>query len=531
MQKIVSSSGLLFCIFFNFLNGIGYCQSNPWSYLGTLSVGGVGGDVGRTITTDNFGNVFFAGDFGGTVNFAPPPGVFNLTANSGSDAFISGYNVGAGYLGTLRIGGNGSEHINAIRARNGNIVYVGEYQLGNYPVTYSMDFNPFSTTYGFPSGAPFTPDMFTSHGDNDLFITKINPAGYQWTISIGGASWEQATDVAIDSNDNIYVIGYYANSFTDFDPGPATYNLISNAGFNTPTVFVASYDTNKTFRWAKTFVGWPGRIKVDSQDNVVITGFINSYNGTAIPGYNGTINLSPASQANSFVAKLDSLGNYFWFGTISAAPSVGIGPAWLFSTALALDAADNIYVGGYFSHPSDFDPTSGTFIVTPSINVPNGGLGTNIFVEKLTPTGNLVWVDSFGAGITSYDQPTDLVVNNCGQVEVTGTFLGTADFDPGPGVQNSSSGLFTKAFLSVLDAGTGAYIGHGIYGSNFLNITPTAIAKIGNGITLLTGGYYSITDFDPTANSALFTSTSSAPPYGSYSQDAYINVVRNNNCL
>jgi hypothetical protein len=55
-----------------------------------------------------------------------------------------------------------------------------------------------------------------SNGSEDVFVTKINPAGTALIYStyIGGSDDEGGLGIALDSNDRAYVTGY-TRSYTD----------------------------------------------------------------------------------------------------------------------------------------------------------------------------------------------------------------------------------------------------------------------------------------------------------------------------
>ena len=58
------------------------------TFIWAKSMGGAGYDFGQSITTDASGNVYTTGGFGGTVDFDPEAGTFNLYSNGSADIFI-----------------------------------------------------------------------------------------------------------------------------------------------------------------------------------------------------------------------------------------------------------------------------------------------------------------------------------------------------------------------------------------------------------------------------------------------------------
>src|SRR5207248_6433805 len=96
--------------------------------------------------------------------------------------------------------------------------------------------------------------------------------------------------------------------------------------------------------------------------------------------------------------------------------------------AVTADAAGNLYVTGRFVGAVDLAPGSAVGVLT-SLG------GQDAFVAKYSSTGTLLWARSFGSAAGD-DVGYDVKVDASGTVYATGTFFGTADFDPGAGVTN-----------------------------------------------------------------------------------------------
>ncbi|MGZ6540083.1 MAG: hypothetical protein ACXVEB_17030, partial [Bacteroidia bacterium] len=79
-----------------------YSQSLPFEWVKT--VGSVTKDsYGQYVTTDASGNVFITGNFYGTIDFDPGPGVFNLSAiGSDLDIFIVKLDVSGNFVWAKR---------------------------------------------------------------------------------------------------------------------------------------------------------------------------------------------------------------------------------------------------------------------------------------------------------------------------------------------------------------------------------------------------------------------------------------------
>ena len=91
---------------------------------------------------------------------------------------------------------------------------------------------------------------------------------------------------------------------------------------------------------------------------------------------------------------------------------------------VVVDGSGNVYVTGHFiSGTADFDPGAGILELTSPGSF-------DVFVLKLNSSGDLVWARR--AGGTDLDLSNELVVRS-DELYVTGSFSGTADFDPGIG--------------------------------------------------------------------------------------------------
>ena len=264
----------------------------------------------------------------------------------------------------------------------------------------------------------------------DIFVAKLNSSGaFIWARQLGGISNDQGNGISVDAAGNVFTTGVFAD-VADFDPGVGSHTLEGDFGSN--EIFVSKLTSAGAFAWARNLGGpVPGSttdeglgIAVDTAGNVFTTGF---FQGTADfdPGA-GTSNLTSAGSSDIFVSKLTSTGNFsIAVGFGAAAGGVNIG------AAVATDAAGNAYTTGYFRGTVDFDPGPGASLLTAA------GL-QNIFVSKLDSAGNFVWARQLG-GSGGNNVANGIAVDASGNVLTTGSFQGTADFDPGAGTSNLTS--------------------------------------------------------------------------------------------
>lgn len=85
----------------------------------------------------------------------------------------------------------------------------------------------------------------TSAGNRDLFVAKLDKAGkWLWAKRGGGAGWDQANGVAVDSSDNVFISGNFEGTFVI--PG----NTLTVKGGD--AALLAKLDKNGTWLWAKS---------------------------------------------------------------------------------------------------------------------------------------------------------------------------------------------------------------------------------------------------------------------------------------
>lgn len=378
-----------------------------------------------------------------------------------------------------KVGGSGEDAANAITTDAAGNVYV----TGKFKAT--VDFDPGPAVHNL-----------SSFGGWDIFIIKVDPSGlFQWAKQMGGTGDDVANAIAIDINGIIYTTGYFSNT-VDFDPGPASFNLVANGS----NIFVSKLTAAGDFIWAKGMGGTSINgtadegmsIGVDQNGNVFTCGHFWSANADFDPGP-GSFILSSAGNMDLFISKLDPNGNFLW------AKRIG-GIAGEEGRSLKLDQGGNVITTGLVGTPVvDFDPGPGVFNLT----------SLNTFILKLDPNGNFLWAKQFlavpnpnGAGEWGYGIALDLG----GNILLTGYFQGQVDFNPGPGtyfLQSVSDGVrsYNETYIVKLDPG-----GNFIWAKQMARAAPTTFYGMGtaidvdvNGNVFTVGMFPETTDFDPDA--------------------------------
>jgi hypothetical protein len=353
--------------------------------------------------TDQYGNVYITGKFGGWIDFDPGPGIYPLVSPDNHSGFIAKYDSSGKLKWAKAII---SDTVQAIGTDITAIALDDEgsvYALGSFYD--STDFDP----------GPGVFKLFAALG-HDMFVEKFDSSGnFSWVVQFPGTYNITTRDIAVSPDHDVYVTGTFGGGTFDFDPSPSVYNLTCVGGLD---VFFLKLSNTGSFLWAKTISGpmseYPISVSVDAGANVHLAGY---YEGTADfdPGL-GIYNLSSNGYQDIFVAKYDQAGNLSWarsFGNTGEDKG----------NYITCDAAGNTYVTGWFMHTVDFDPGAGTQSLTAA------GL-KDAFILKLDVNGNYRWakrVGGYNGDIGLAMSLTDAAVNL-----VIG-FYDSIDVDPGPG--------------------------------------------------------------------------------------------------
>jgi hypothetical protein len=244
------------------------------------------------------------------------------------------------------------------------------------------------------------------------------------------------------------------------------------------------------YNWAKPFGGSSGdegrSVVTDATGNVystgVFTGVVDFDPSPAI------FNLSSAGAFDVYISKVDPAGNFVWAKKIGG---TGNDNSW----GIALDNSGNVFVSGNFNGSCDMDPG-------PTLNNAFSAGQTDVFILKLDAAGNYVWAKTMGG--TDFDGAVGIAIDFIGHVVTTGSFRGTADFDPGVGTATVTSNGLDDIFISQLD-NNGNFVmikSIGGTGTDYGN----AIAPYGSGTLFITGTFQNTADFDPGVGTTTLTS-------------------------
>jgi len=149
----------------------------------------------------------------------------------------------------------------------------------------------------------------TMNGGADAFIAKFSPLGSLiWGTYYGGTGNDLATDLAIDSNDSIYIVGnttsnnyiYYNNGFQ------STPSSIDDS-------FIAKFGSDGTISWGSYFGGneadYITKIDVHPGGGIVFTGFTQSQTNIST---SGAYQINHDANYDAFMTHVDQDGQREW---------------------------------------------------------------------------------------------------------------------------------------------------------------------------------------------------------------------------
>ena len=149
-------------------------------------------------------------------------------------------------------------------------------------------------------------------------------------------------------------------------------------------------------------------------------------------------------------------------------------------------------------------PTGGVIDLNPGpgdVNYTSNG-GSDVFIQKFTPDGTLIWAKSFGG--TSNDRGYCITSDEMGNIYVSGWFINIVDFDPGLDISNLISNGSADIYILKLSIN-----GEFIWVKQIGGVSNEAVLSMdvdeSNNLVLV--GYFNDTvDFDPGVGTDIQTS-------------------------
>ncbi len=271
-----------------------------------------------------------------------------------------------------------------------------------------------------------------------LFYSLQNFAQVQpnwiWTKSANGGLANEATDIAIDKNNNTYITGWFTYPKIIFG------NDTLSEKYNLNTSYLVKYDDNGNILWAKSFkqdsasnsfnLGWT--ISTDKDDNIYLGGV---YQGSDVVIDNDTLKYDTTTNGQEmFIVKFNENGKKIWTKKVEGTFSGGF--------QFATNNLNETYVyGNFFSVTAKFDLH--TLYQTSPI-----GYTADIFIAKLDSNGKIIWAKSFIDSLYWLNGYTPLIIDSFNNFYISGNTQ-TRQINFGNGViLNKSNSFFLTKFDS-----------------------------------------------------------------------------------
>jgi uncharacterized protein (TIGR03437 family) len=338
--------------------------------------------------------------------------------NAGYDAFVSKISAdGSTVLYSTYLGGNGDDMGQGIAVDSaGDAFITGWTKSTDFPI-----FKPYQIKYSSLTRA------------NNVFVTKLNPAGNQLLFStyLGGDQDDRVYAIALDSAGNPYITGMtHSSNFPLLKP---------IAGGANPTAlgysFVTKMSADGSSLQYSTFLNkgdanglpyYADSIAVDSSGNACITGLTKTL---------VTVNaLQPTSTGSQgvFVTKINAAGSAFVYSTYL--DGSGLDQTY----AIATDSSGNAYITG--------STTSADFPIRNAFQSKLAG-STDVFLTKISPDGAAIVYSTYLGG-TQDDLGFGLAVSASGEATVAGS-TGSTNFptvNPIAGTKHIARDLVVSRF-------------------------------------------------------------------------------------
>ena len=152
-----------------------------------------------------------------------------------------------------------------------------------------------------------------SGGGNGTFLIKFNQFGdFVWSNISHGQGNEESYGLEIDNNGEILLAGFYIGahsiSFVQFD----SVKLINKSLTAKQDIYLYKFDTSGNVKWGQTFGDsnfdeYTGRIKIDSKNNIYLSGTFDS--NQFIFGKDTINKIASSNLWDYILMKFDSNGN------------------------------------------------------------------------------------------------------------------------------------------------------------------------------------------------------------------------------
>lgn len=350
--------------------------SNMGEFIWAIEIDGENVQFATNLVIDNLNYPIIVGSFYGETDFDPTGSSYILTGTGAG--FIAKYSPLGLLIWAKSYIGEGLCNVNSIEINSENEILT----CGNF--THSIDFDPGVDNYELIAAGEFYDIFFTKLNANGEFIFA-NKIG---TIDIT-ATQDVATGIAFDSDNYIYITGYFYNTI-DFDPTATEYLLTAEYYGD---AFVSKYNNSGEFVWVKQITGAQHQkamsIMVDNFNNLVVAGYFS----TTFESPSDSIDLTSNGVEDVFFCQFSPEGEIIWLKSFG-------GNNGDFGYDIVSNDGINFYGTGKFYATVDFNPLG-----MPSL-LESFGLH-DAFVYKIGPINQIGIINDINVSLEIFPNPNN----------------------------------------------------------------------------------------------------------------------------
>jgi hypothetical protein len=270
---------------------------------------------------------------GGTTDFDPGSGLYELNATGEGDVFVAKYGSDGSFIWAKSIGNqNWNKAMSVATDDDGNVFVTGFFED-------TLDFNPGQGVYNL-----------SGESQQDVFVLKLLENGeFSWAFAISGQYSSLGKAISIDNQGNLLVGGSFRGEL-DFSAFPN--GTIAESSGSWHDAFVVKLPNDGIPLWFASLGG-------DSHDecrSVDTDVYGNIYLGG---GFTGVVDFDPGpsefflnsgTEPNGFISKLSPQGDFLWAKQLNSSEQGVI-------QSIAI-ASDDVYAVGSFKGECAFDMTT-----------------------------------------------------------------------------------------------------------------------------------------------------------------------------
>lgn len=367
-------------------------QSWGWA----LAPGAPEAGAGTTLAVDAAGRPYQGGVFEGTFG---PAGV-QLEHWGGDDIYLAAYDADGIARWAVSAGSSLDDAVNALVVdTQGSLVATGSYWV---------------------SGAFGGEVIRATPNIKGIFLVKYRDGGQlQWVKAINGSALKEVRAMAIDSQDNIYVTGFFS--------GRLLADSVELTARGRTDLFLLKFDTGGRILWAVQ-EGTTGdtramTLALSPTEDIVIGGFFNDTLRVA-----GDILTANTNDRDVFIAQYDSDGMVQW-----ARKAGGVHDDEI--TQVAVTSTGDIIAAGYLV---------GVMSLNDTLRIQSRTGNADFYLLRYRPDGRPVAARAMGGLLTQQTTGLTLVGE---EILVSGIYQGEMTIDG----QTFSAGAGFGSFVAAFD--------------------------------------------------------------------------------